>query len=363
VLGAALALTGLIAGMVNSAFILPYGLLLAVLGLCYFWAFIGLTGTYTSTGYWSAVALGAVGALVFLAALGTSILKPLLIRGAGVSYFSSGGAILMLLGALYAGFAAGLCAENSLVVMTRRELASFFYSPIAYIVFFAMTVVGWGVYFFFVLQIAERSGPNSQPMLEPIVQNYIVAFFPVVCVTLIVPLLTMRMLSEEKRTGTLEVLLTAPVNETSIVLSKFLAALIFFMVLWIPWGLFLIGLRVGGGQPFDYRPLIAFFIALLFSGAGFLGMGLFFSSLTRNQIASAVLTAMGMLVLIGLYFGTFMVSQGSAWTTVLSDVSYISLWQSSLQGKLAPRALLFHLSAAIFWVFLTVKVLEARKWK
>ena len=106
----------------------------------------------------------------------------------------------------------------------------------------------------------------------------------------------------------------------------------------------------------------SFFIALLFSGAGFLSMGLFFSSLTRNQIASAVLTAMGMMMLIGVYFVTF-VPSFSQWITILSDASYIHLWQSSLSGKLAPRSLLFHLSATIFWLFLTVKVLESRKWK
>ncbi len=173
----------------------------------------------------------------------------------------------------------------------------------------------------------------------------------------------MRLLSEEKRTGTLEVLLTAPVSETTTVISKFLAALIFFMVIWIPWGLFLVALRVEGAQPFDYRPLISFFIALLFSGAGFLSMGLFFSSLTRNQIASAVLTLMGMLILIGVYFALIRVPQSSPWFSILQYTSFIDLWINSLKGKLAARALLFHLSFAIFWLFLAVKVLESRKWK
>jgi hypothetical protein len=135
------------------------------------------------------------------------------------------------------------------------------------------------------------------------------------------------------------------------------------MVIWIPWGLFLVALRVEGGEAFDYRPLISFFIALLFSGAGFLSMGLFFSSLTRNQIASAVLTLMGMLILIGVYFVEFSVPQSSPWFNVLTYTSYIDLWLNSLKGKLPARSLLFHLSATIFWLFLTVKVLESRKWK
>jgi ABC-type transport system involved in multi-copper enzyme maturation permease subunit len=362
-IGLAAALFGFVGSNFDSTFLLPHGLLLALLGLFYLWAFVGLNGTATDRGYAAGLALGALGALFFLVALGRSIITPLVVRSGGASYLTSGGAILMGLGLLYVILSAGLISDRHLVVLTRRELGAFFYSPIAYIVFFALTVLGWIVYGLFVLRVVESSSPGQQPMLEPIVQYYIVHFIPVVSVAFVVPVITMRLLSEEKRTGTLEVLLTSPVSETTTVLSKFLAALIFFMVIWIPWGLFLVALRVEGGQPFDYRPLISFFIALLFSGAGFLSMGLFFSSLTRNQIASAVLTLMGMLILIGVYFVKFSVVQSNPWSAVLTHASYIDLWLNSLQGKLAARALLFHLSATIFWLFLTVKVLESRKWK
>src|SRR5438874_12989983 len=98
------------------------------------------------------------------------------------------------------------------------------------------------------------------PIFEPIVQYFILDWPPVICVIFIVPVLTMRLLSEEKRTGTLEVLLTAPVNESTVVLSKFLACLILYLVLWAPWGLFLVALRIIGGQPFDYQALMSFFI-------------------------------------------------------------------------------------------------------
>jgi ABC-2 type transport system permease protein len=268
----------------------------------------------------------------------------------------------MCLGALYLCLSAGLCSDNRLVVLTRRELAAFFYSPIAYIVLFGLTVVGWLLFALFVNNILA-SAEAQQPFLEPIVQHYIVHFVPVVCVTFVVPVLTMRLLSEEHRTGTLEVLMTAPLGESAVVVSKFLAALMFFLATWLPWGLFLIALRIEGGQPFDYRPLLSFFVALLFSGAGFLSMGLFFSSLTRNQIAAAVLAFMGMIVLICLYFIVVNLPESSTWTSVLSHASYVHLWITSLTGKLAPRSLLFHLSVTVFWLFLTVKVLESRKWK
>jgi ABC-type transport system involved in multi-copper enzyme maturation permease subunit len=364
IVGIVLSCTGLIGGNVSANFLIPYGLLLALAGLCYWWAFVGLHGTASEIGYWAGIAMGAVGLLVFLAALGRSAIPPLLYswgwKDGGTSYLASSGLLLMTLGALFAALAACLCSDNRLIVLARRELASFFYSPIAYIVLFGITLVGLCMFYLFVgnLVVNDERGP----MFEPIIRYYIIALVPVMSVIIVVPLLTMRLLSEERRTGTLEVLLTAPLDETSVVLSKFLAAWIFFMVLWIPWGLYLVSLRIEGGQTFDYRPLLSFFIGLAFSGAGFLSMGLFFSSLTRNQIAAAILTFMGMMVLLSIFIVIQVLPPGSAWNTFLTHISFIHLWQSNVEGKLAPRDLLFPISATVFWLFLTVKVLEARKW-
>jgi ABC-2 type transport system permease protein len=135
------------------------------------------------------------------------------------------------------------------------------------------------------------------------------------------------------------------------------------MILWLPWGLFLVGLRVQGGESFDYRPLISFFIALLFSGAGFLSMGLFFSSLTRNQIVASILTFVGMLMMLMILFIEQQLPPNSAWLTVLSYASFIEHWGNALKGSLSPRYLMFHMSVAAFWLFLTVKVMESRRWK
>ena len=137
--------------------------------------------------------------------------------------------------------------------------------------------------------------PPSRP--EPIVARYIISWFPVISVLMLVPVLTMRLFSEEHRTGTLEMMLTAPVEEAVVVLSKFLAALVLFLAVWVPWGLYLVALRVEGGTAFDYRPVVGFAVALLFSGAAFVSMGLFFSSLTKNQLAAAVFTFVFMFAL------------------------------------------------------------------
>jgi ABC-type transport system involved in multi-copper enzyme maturation permease subunit len=150
-----------------------------------------------------------------------------------------------------------LCSDRPLIVLTRRELGAFFYSPIAYMVIIGLTLVGWFMFASFVDQLA-RAGQ----VMEPIVARYILHFIPVICLIFVVPVVTMRLLSEEKRSGTLEVLLTAPVNEVSVVLSKFVAALIFYTIALAPWWLFLVALRVFGKQPFAYRPMLSFLIAL-----------------------------------------------------------------------------------------------------
>jgi ABC-2 type transport system permease protein len=92
---------------------------------------------------------------------------------------------------------------------------------------------------------------------------------------------------------------------------------------------------------------------------------LFFSSLTKNQIAAAVLTFVGVMLMTLIYFIRSIVagrSPDSNWVTILTNLSYIDLWVRSMEGVVVPRLLLIHLSAAIFWLFLTTKVLEARRW-
>src|SRR5262249_28116612 len=126
--------------------------------------------------------------------------------------------------------------------------------------------------------------------------------FPLFALTLMVPALTMRLVSEEKRSGTLEVMLTAPVSEWLVIVSKFFATWLFFMVCWLPSGLFLIALRLEGGAPFDSRPLPGFYLALAASGAAFVAMGLFFSVLTKNQIVAAVFTFVGMIGFLAAYW-------------------------------------------------------------
>ena len=180
-----------------------------------------------------------------------------------------------------------------------------------------------------------------------------------------VPALTMRLVSEERRTGSLEVLLTAPVNEWPIVLSKFLATWLFFLLCWLPSGLYLVALRMEVPVPFDYRPLISFYVCLAAQGLAFVGMGLFFSTLTRNQVVAAVLTFVGMMVFLLVFLvrvEQMTLGLPPAVRAALGRLSFFHMWEEALAGRLPLRDTMLFSSLGLFWLFLSVKVLEARKW-
>ncbi|HLW67749.1 MAG TPA: ABC transporter permease [Gemmataceae bacterium] len=349
------------------------GLAFLVLGLlAYFLKPSSESGAGTTANQQSLKSLGriaiVIGIVVGLIGVGR-LLAPSILQTTGWfasnprPYLGSAGILLTVAGLFYLLAGVGFASENRLVVMTRREFTAFFVSPIAYIVMFAFTIIAANNYRIFLSQLLRE---RSVPMEEPIVRSYIISFVLVVAVMIAVPLLTMRLLSEERRTGTLEVMLTAPLSEYLVVLSKFFATLMFFMLLFVPWVLFLVPLRLEAGQPFDYRPMLSFLLALLTSGAGFIAMGLFFSTLTKNQIIAAVLSFMGMMLMVSLYILEDSITSGEGFFAslkpVVRTVSFVDMWIDAGFGKLWLRDVVFHISAAVFWLFLSIKVLEARKW-
>lgn len=354
--GAVMLLAGVGFGLAKPDYLPGEGIVLILLGTFFVAGFIGMQGPGSDTGYYVGLALGFFAVGVFcLAALRSATAR---------DYFVPSGLTLMATSLMHFAIALSICSDYPFVVLARRELASFFFSPIAYFVLFVSTVVAGILYFLVFASIFDDTLSRRQTSVaEPIVSAYLGNAIPVIIQMLVVPVLTMRLLSEEKRSGTLEMLLTAPVNEISVVLAKFLAVWIFWLVTWLPYFLFLVGLRVVGGEEFDYRPLLAFALALAATGAGFLAMGIFFSSITRNQVIAAVLTFVGMMVHLSMFMFQGVFEQNSTWREVLSYASFFDLWRMYLNGNFAPRFLIFHVSAMVFFLFLSVKVLEARKWK
>ncbi|AMV23887.1 ABC-2 family transporter protein [Gemmata sp. SH-PL17] len=428
VLGAGSCVGALVAGALNPDWLAGPGLALAVLGLGFLSVYLGQVGTDDGIGYTVAVALGAFGgaALFYVFArtvfptvlfdgpmalrkpsqaldywkvagrvavvvaslilVGTGALGkfPVWLRavlaGTGLvvgtvfvlgstgtyvtiaprPFLIPSGAVLGGIGLVYLAVSLGVCSDNQFVTLVRRELAAYFTSPIGFIVLAGMLLVQGTSYVQFVATLQ-----SGQPMPEPIVEDYGIHILSLIGFILQIPALTMRLLAEEKRTGTLEVLLTAPVNEIPVVASKFLGTWIFFMLCWVPAGLFLIALRTVGDAPFDYRPMIGFYLALAAQGAMFLAMGLFFSALTRDQIVSAVLTFAVLLVLLAFAFlrrQPLLLDLPDALLAVANRLSFYHTWLESLSGQLPVRNLLLALSLTVFWLFLATKVLETRKW-
>jgi ABC-2 type transport system permease protein len=352
-IGIGLALTGFVGGLIASSFALTYGSVLTLLGLAYLCALVGQLGGVEIGGYRLALAIGALGLAVFLIALARSIF------GGGYQYFIPTGLVMMALGLAYAVTAVFLVSDATVVVLTRRELLAYFCSPIAYIMLFISALVAAVNYNDFADNVAGTRGVMFEPIVLPFFLGTLWGAFMLVFQ---VPALTMRLFAEEKRTGTYEVLMCAPVSETPVVISKVLAAICFFMLIWAVWLVFLLDLRVESGKEFDYRPIITFYLVLLVNGAAFISMGVFFSSLTRNQIVAAALTFVGMLAWLVPFFVLRSVPEETTKYVVLRPISFVHLWIDSLQGRLHIRDLFVQGSIAVFWSFLTVKVLEARRW-
>jgi ABC-2 type transport system permease protein len=339
-------------GLRSREFLDGEGAILMLLGFFYACTYIALHDNRDHS-YYAGLILGALGVVGFLGGLARSLLPE-------SNFMVPSGLVLMGMSLLYFVVALAICVDWPIVVLARRELCAYFYSPLAYLIMIGQLIMVWIMFGMFALTIREVS-ERGNGLLEPIIPYYIYALVPVIVQLFFVPALTMRLLSEEKRSGTLEVLMTAPVNEFSVVVGKFLASWFFFMILWIPSGLFLISLRYVGGEEFDYRPMLSFAVAMAAISAGLVAMGLFMSSLTSNQIIAAVFTFVGVTahLLFHIVKGD---SFAAPFSEILTFVNYIDFMLDSLQGIVAPRLFLFHASVAVFFLFATVKVLESRKW-
>lgn len=369
--GAVMAATGLVYGSIRADFLLNYGLVLALLGLAYLVVAVVSRGVADDRAYWAGVAVGVAGLATFLVALGRSVVPPLWqsIRGTdepGEGYFTGPGVLLILLGLGYALASALLVSDRPLFALMRRELGGFFYSPIAYLCMFGFTLFSAAWFLEWFGQISTPGGVN-----EPIIGFFFLSIPNLLVNLFIVPVLTMRLFSEERRSGTYEVLVTSPVRETTVVFSKFFASVLMYLAVFVPTGLFLVSLRLAGAPAFDYRPLMSAGAAWLLTNAGFLALGLFFSSLTKNQIISAILTFAVLMLLTMLGLLAWQLEDQAVGPTsavsreliaVLKHFSYLHLWAESRPGRVPVRMLLVPISMTVFFLFLTVKAQEARRW-
>lgn len=237
---------------------------------------------------------------------------------------------------------------SNVLAILRKELRTYFTSPIAYVVIAAYLFVNS---FFFALLLQQPAGSVEASL------NVIFANIPVILL-LIAPALTMRLLSEEQRSGTVEVLLTAPVRDWEVVLGKYLASVVLFLV---PIALTLVFPVILNryGSP-DIGPIIGGYVGLILFGATFLAVGLFASSLTQNQVIAAVVAVA---LLLALWFiNSFAGSTRPPVSDVLNYLSIFGHYSDFGLGVIDTQDVIYYLSVIAVALFLTTRSLETRRW-
>ncbi len=230
----------------------------------------------------------------------------------------------------------------------QRELGAFFYSPIAYAVLTIFLIL-LGIFF-----TATTFQPGGQASLERLAE-----LMPIVFVVFL-PVLTMRLLSDEYRTGTIETLMTAPIGETDVVIGKFFGALVFLVVMLSTTLLYAFVVNVYGRL--DWGMLASTYLGMLLLGALYLSVGLFFSACTGNQIIAAVSSMV--LLLVFTFLAEYLANEASgALKLVLRHLSIREHFRGFTRGILDGNDIVFFVTSTGLFLFLTVKVLESRRWR
>jgi len=240
------------------------------------------------------------------------------------------------------------------LALMRRELVAYFSSPLAYVVLTAFTFINGYV---FSMIVSYLNDPRSAPMAAFKLLFGGTIFFWLLLL-FVLPVITMRLLAEERRSGTLEVLLTAPVTEFQVVLGKFLGSFLFYLFLWAPTLVYVVILS--RHSRLDWGPVAAGYLGVVLLGAMFLSMGLLTSALVRNQIVAAVF-AFALLVVVF----SFGLVEGLVTDPVLKAVlSHMNLWDHMddfSRGLVDTRRVVYQLSVTGLFLFLATKALEAGK--
>ena len=233
----------------------------------------------------------------------------------------------------------------------RREMGAFFTSGVAYVFLVVFYFVS-GIFFFnYVVSMGVAD-------VSPIFQSmFLVVMF-------LIPILTMKLLSEEKKNRTDQGLLTAPVGLWEIVLGKYFAALTLFVIAESIVFVYAIILSAMGGVV--WQTLFGNYFAMLFLGAAFIAVGLFLSSLTENQITAAIVS---MVVLFVIYLSEMLVSNFENGTMlqkllykVITTIAFYSKYNEFTNGVFSLPSVIFFISVAFLFNFFTVRVLEKRRW-
>ena len=251
---------------------------------------------------------------------------------------------------------------RNIIAIADRELRAYFSSPIAYIII-GFFLLPFGVFFYLYLAAFVRQGLQqaqfggamniNQNVIRYVLQN------ASVIILFIMPMITMRTYSEEKRSGTIELLLTSPLTDVEIILGKFFGALglyIAMLSVTLPY----MGILFYYGNP-EWRPLVAAYLGLLLMGGAFVSLGLLISSTTNNQIVAGIVSFVVFLLL--WIVGWFADSAGPTIGPITSWLSITEHFDDFSKGIIDTKHVIYYLSLITFGLFLTAKSVDSERWR
>ena len=252
---------------------------------------------------------------------------------------------------------------SNILAIARKELRGYFASPVGYVVVGLYAIV-FGYFFsvgltWFVRQSMQApqmgGGPlniNQQMIRYVFMNSTVINLF-------VVPLITMRTYAEEKRSGTIELLMTSPVTDFQIIMGKFLGALGLYLAMMAVTVIHMAVLFIYGSP--EWKPIVTGYLGMVLMGGSFLAVGLFFSSMTRNQIVAGMFTFAVLLLLWVIDWVATL-----APPTMAAVVNYLSLTghlEDFLRGVVDTQHLVYYLSFITFGLFLTARAVDSERWR
>jgi ABC-2 type transport system permease protein len=253
---------------------------------------------------------------------------------------------------------------RNILAIAHKELRSYFASPIAYITigFFAL-LYGWfyvNLVYYFVrqsMQVTQFGGGGSVNVNQMLVRNLLQNV--TILVLFLMPMVTMRTYSEEKRSGTIELLLTSPLTDFQIIVGKFLGAVALWAAM-LAVSLIHMALLFVYGNP-EWKPIATAYLGLLLFGACFISVGLFISSLTKNQIVAGMVTfAVFLFLWVINWIGSF---SGPTINSLTDYLSIIQHFDDFSKGVVDTTHLIYYFSVITFGLFLTAKSVDSERWR
>lgn len=247
----------------------------------------------------------------------------------------------------------------------KKEMRLYFTSPIAWVIGAIFLLISgyffYSIFAYFTLAsmqsamnpMAGRDLNVTDSVMRPLLSNVTVILL------LLMPMVTMRLFAEERRSGTIELLLTYPVRDGAVLAAKYLAALTLYALMLI--GTLLYPAMLVYFARLDPGPLLTGYLGLVLLGAAFIAVGLFASSLTENQIVAALVT-FGILLIFWV-IGWSADYAGGTWGKLLQHLSLIEHFDSFAKGVLDTKDIIYYLNFTILALFLSLRSLEARRWK